>query len=163
LYLGLVAAAGLAQPSLPFDAVASPQPDEVAGLAEHCRHLADSGLLARVAIAVEPSLVGEVIPLLEESFAAGPGVEIDVVPATGLLGSWLVRGLADRGARVVCLVRDLVPDSNFYGNGSSARTVSVHGDVEDGRVVERVLAEYEIDAVFHLAAQTIVEHAQRDP
>ena len=86
-----------------------------------------------------------------------------VTGATGLLGSWLVPALLDGGARVVCLVRDLVPDALLHGSGASARTVSVFGDVRDGALVERVLAEYEIDAVFHLAAQTIVEHAQRDP
>jgi CDP-glucose 4,6-dehydratase len=86
-----------------------------------------------------------------------------VTGATGLLGSWLVPILLARGARVVALVRDVVPDSLFYGNGAAAMCVQVHGDVRDGRLVERVLVEHEVDAVFHLAAQTIVEHALRDP
>jgi CDP-glucose 4,6-dehydratase len=82
---------------------------------------------------------------------------------TGLLGSWLTRGLLDRGARVVLLVRDRVPDALVFSDGSADRCVLVSGDVRDGRTVERVLTEYEVDAVFHLAAQTIVEHALRDP
>jgi CDP-glucose 4,6-dehydratase len=86
-----------------------------------------------------------------------------VTGATGLLGSWLVPELQRRGARVVALVRDLVPDSLFHTGGAAESCVIVLGDVVDGRLVERVLAEHEIDAVFHLAAQTIVEHAQRDP
>jgi CDP-glucose 4,6-dehydratase len=86
-----------------------------------------------------------------------------VTGATGLLGSWLSADLLRRGARVVAVVRDLVPDSLFYANGAAARTIQVSGDICDGALIERVLAEYEIDAVFHLAAQTIVEHAQRDP
>lgn len=86
-----------------------------------------------------------------------------VTGATGLLGSWLVASLQARGARVVALVRDLVPDSLFYTSASGTRAVTVFGDVRDGRLLERVLAEHEVDAVFHLAAQTIVEHAQRDP
>jgi CDP-glucose 4,6-dehydratase len=86
-----------------------------------------------------------------------------VTGATGLLGSWLCADLQRRGARVVAVVRDLVPDSLFYANGAAARAVQVSGDIRDGALIERVLAEYEIDAVFHLAAQTIVEHAQRDP
>ena len=86
-----------------------------------------------------------------------------VTGASGLLGSWLVARLLDEGARVVVLLRDLVPDALLETSGDRRRAISVVGDVCDGALVERVLAEYEIDAVFHLAAQTIVEHAYRNP
>jgi CDP-glucose 4,6-dehydratase len=86
-----------------------------------------------------------------------------VTGATGLLGSWLVPELQRRGARVIVLVRDLVPDALLESSGARARAVTVLGDVRDGRLLERVLVEHEIDAVFHLAAQTIVGHALRDP
>jgi CDP-glucose 4,6-dehydratase len=86
-----------------------------------------------------------------------------VTGATGLLGSWLVASLHARGARVVSLVRDIVPESLLLSSAPKPPTVLAFGDVCDGRLVERILAEYEIDAVFHLAAQTIVEHAHRDP
>jgi CDP-glucose 4,6-dehydratase len=86
-----------------------------------------------------------------------------VTGATGLLGSWLVEELVEQGASVVMLVRDLVPDARVHQSGASARAVTALGDVRDGRLTERLLAEYEIDTVFHLAAQTIVEHAFRDP
>jgi len=39
----------------------------------------------------------------------------------------------------------------------------VRGEVEDYCLLERTLNEYEIDAVFHLAAQTIVTIANRNP
>ena len=39
----------------------------------------------------------------------------------------------------------------------------VNGSVEDYGLMERVLTEYEIEAVFHLAAQAIVEAANRSP
>ena len=86
-----------------------------------------------------------------------------VTGATGLLGSWLSRALLARGARVIVIVRDEVPDAALVTSGDIDRCVRVRGDVEDGRLVERVLVEHEVDAVFHLAAQTIVEHAVRDP
>jgi CDP-glucose 4,6-dehydratase len=86
-----------------------------------------------------------------------------VTGASGLLGSWLVPRLLAEGARVVVLLRDLVPDALLEQSGDRARAITVLGDVADGALVERVLAEYEIDAVFHLAAQTIVEHALRNP
>jgi CDP-glucose 4,6-dehydratase len=86
-----------------------------------------------------------------------------VTGATGLLGSWLSRALLARGARVIVIVRDELPDAAIVTAGDLERCVRVRGDVEDGRLVERVLVEHEVDAVFHLAAQTIVEHAVRDP
>ena len=86
-----------------------------------------------------------------------------VTGATGLLGSWLSRELLARGARVIVIVRDELPDAQLVTSGDLARCVRVRGDVEDGRLLERVLVEHEVDAVFHLAAQTIVEHAVRDP
>jgi CDP-glucose 4,6-dehydratase len=64
---------------------------------------------------------------------------------------------------VVVVLRDLVPDTLFEASGDRARSTVVLGDVADGALIERVLAEYEVDAVFHLAAQTIVEHAWRNP
>jgi CDP-glucose 4,6-dehydratase len=39
----------------------------------------------------------------------------------------------------------------------------VEGDVSDYPLVERILAEYEIETLFHLAAQTIVPIANRAP
>lgn len=43
------------------------------------------------------------------------------------------------------------------------RITVVHGDVENLELVERAINEYEIDTVFHLAAQTIVGTANRSP
>jgi len=86
-----------------------------------------------------------------------------VTGATGLLGGWLTRRLVDDGADVVCLVRDWVPQSELVSGGTMARVRSVRGDVRDQALLERVLGEYEIDTVFHLAAQTIVGVAQRNP
>jgi CDP-glucose 4,6-dehydratase len=86
-----------------------------------------------------------------------------VTGATGLLGSWLVDDLVARGARVMALVRDRVPFSLLYARGLDRRICCVDGVVEDRAVVERTLAEYEIEIVFHLAAQTQVLVANRSP
>lgn len=86
-----------------------------------------------------------------------------VTGATGLLGSWLVRRLVDVGAAVVCLVRDWVPQSELVSSRQVERVKVVRGDVCDQALLERVLGEYEIDTVIHLAAQTIVTIANRNP
>ena len=86
-----------------------------------------------------------------------------VTGATGLVGSWVVRRLLADGADVTCLVRDWVPQSELVRSGAMARVRTVRGDIRDQTLLERVLGEYEIDTVFHLAAQTIVGVAQRNP
>jgi CDP-glucose 4,6-dehydratase len=86
-----------------------------------------------------------------------------VTGASGLVGGWLVRRLLAEEASVVCLVRDWVPSSILLGGTELDRVVIVRGAVEDLAVVERTLGEYEIDTVFHLAAQTIVPIANRNP
>jgi CDP-glucose 4,6-dehydratase len=86
-----------------------------------------------------------------------------VTGGTGLVGSWLVRRLAEAGAEVVCLVRDWVPQSELVRTGTLDKVRVVRGDVRDQDTLERSLGEYEIDTVFHLAAQTIVGIANRNP
>jgi CDP-glucose 4,6-dehydratase len=86
-----------------------------------------------------------------------------VTGCTGFIGSWLVRGLLQAGAEVVGLVRDQVPFSQLVRSGDDRRIRLVSGDVTDYELMERVMAEYEIESVFHLAAQTIVTIANRTP
>lgn len=86
-----------------------------------------------------------------------------VTGATGLLGGWLVRALLAREARVVTIVRDDVPDALVRLNGDLDRVVVVSGDIVDRDTVERALNEFEVTTIFHLAAQTIVGTAARNP
>jgi CDP-glucose 4,6-dehydratase len=86
-----------------------------------------------------------------------------VTGASGLVGGWLVRRLIEAGADVVCLVRDWVPQSELVRTGLIERVRVVRGDVCDQALLERALGEYEIDTVMHLAAQTIVTIANRNP
>ena len=83
--------------------------------------------------------------------------------ATGLLGGWLLKRLVDLKADVVCLVRDWVPTSEAVRIGHLEQVKVVRGDVCDRGLLERILGEYEIVSVFHLAAQTIVSIANRNP
>ena len=86
-----------------------------------------------------------------------------VTGATGLLGGWLVRRLLGLGADVTCLVRDWVPQSELVRTQLIEQVKVACGDIRDGELLERILGEYEIDTVFHLAAQTIVGIANRNP
>jgi len=86
-----------------------------------------------------------------------------VTGATGLLGGWLVSDLVKRGAEVVTLVRDWVPRSRLLSPDLLHAVTVVRGDVRDQSLLERILGEYEIDTVIHLAAQTVVGVANRNP
>src|ERR1700691_3116226 len=86
-----------------------------------------------------------------------------VTGGTGLLGSWLVSQLMDNGANVVCLVRDWVPQSELVRSRRIEQVKTVRGDVCDRELIERALGEYEVEVVFHIAAQAIVGIANRNP
>lgn len=86
-----------------------------------------------------------------------------VTGGTGLVGSWLVQRLVQQGASVVCLVRDWVPKSELVRTGTLEKVNVVRGDVRNQGVLERTMGEYEVDTVIHLAAQTIVGIANRNP
>jgi CDP-glucose 4,6-dehydratase len=86
-----------------------------------------------------------------------------VTGATGLVGGWLVERLLQSRASVVCVVRDRVPHSRLLTDGLAERVNLVTGDIRDQAFLERTLGEYEIDTVLHLAAQTIVGVANRNP
>jgi len=89
------------------------------------------------------------------------GHSVLVTGATGLLGSWLTEALLARGASVTCLIRDSVPRSRLITGGAIERVNVVRAPLEDFQEVLRALNEYEVETVFHLAAQTIVGTASR--
>ena len=91
------------------------------------------------------------------------GRSILVTGAYGLVGGWLVRALRDAGARVTVLRRDELPRSPLLVMGLEPSVTVVHGDICDPGLIERALAEHEVQDVFHLAAQTIVPTANRSP
>jgi CDP-glucose 4,6-dehydratase len=86
-----------------------------------------------------------------------------VTGCTGFLGWRLVEELVSKGARVTGLVRDVVPRAPFFSRGLDREIAVVPGSLEDYELLERAVADYEIDTVFHLAAQAIVPIANRNP
>lgn len=86
-----------------------------------------------------------------------------VTGCTGLLGTHLCELLISRGANVIGLVRDYVPKSRLFTEQLKQKMVIVNGNIENYGLLERAINEYEIDTVFHLAAQTIVSIAIKNP
>ena len=86
-----------------------------------------------------------------------------VTGAYGFIGSALVGGLLQRGVGVTVLRRDSILRSTLLIENLESSVNVVTGDATDSSLVESALADYEIDTVFHLAAQTIVGTAKRSP
>jgi CDP-glucose 4,6-dehydratase len=91
------------------------------------------------------------------------GSTVLVTGAQGFIGSWLAERLLNDGARVVVPRRDFEPESRFRTDGIEARCTVALADIQDYESLVRVLNEHNVDAVFHLAAQTIVGTANRSP
>ena len=91
-----------------------------------------------------------------------------ITGCTGLVGSWLTKFLIEAGANIIGLVRDAVPKSIVWSNSQDFDYVKnkltvVHGSLEEYQVLERAINEYKTEVIFHLAAQTIVGTANRNP
>jgi len=91
------------------------------------------------------------------------GRSVLVTGGHGLLGSWLVRALLQRGAQVVTLKSDQPAPDSLALAGLTQEVSVVHGDIEDAVLIARVLGQYDIESVFHLAAQTLVGVANTNP
>ncbi len=91
------------------------------------------------------------------------GRRVLVTGATGLVGSWLVPALLERGAFVAGLVRDHDPQRELVRSGMIRNIAVVTGALEDFRVVERAVVEHDVDTIIHLGAQAIVGTALASP
>ncbi len=91
------------------------------------------------------------------------GRKVLVTGANGFVGSWVTEALVNSGANVVALIRDTIPGSNLNISETIKKISIVRGSLIDYKLVERTFNEYEIDTVFHLAAQAIVGVANRSP
>ena len=86
-----------------------------------------------------------------------------VTGATGFVGANLAAELVAQGANVVSLQRDEVQPNSLDLLRLRDKLTVINGSVDDLPLMSRVLNEYEIDAVFHLAAQALVGAANRSP
>lgn len=81
-------------------------------------------------------------------------MNILITGASGFVGSALASRLVNEGHTIVSMVRDWT---------RAPRGTIVQGDVVDLDFCRRVVADYTIDTVYHLAAQAVVSTCAEDP
>ena len=86
-----------------------------------------------------------------------------VTGATGMVGSWLTRWLAECGAYTVAFIADTDPQSELVRSGTINNINVVNGRLENYDDIERAINNHEVDSIFHLGAQPIVGAADRAP
>lgn len=88
-----------------------------------------------------------------------------VTGGRGFVGAWLCRALLDRGVAVSSCDRRTPRErpSTLALLGIEADVAEETGSLLDRELLDRVLAEHDVDTVFHLAAETIVGTVREDP
>lgn len=89
--------------------------------------------------------------------------QVLVTGANGFLGSHLTKSLIEKGSEPVVLIYESNPSGLFDRENLSAKTRVIYGDIRNFDSIVRILKEFKIDTVFHLAAQAIVDQAVDDP
>jgi len=90
------------------------------------------------------------------------GRKVFITGGAGFLGPWLAKSLIENGSELTLLLRDEVHKSSLKLLEVSSYNL-IRGDVLDYALVERIINEYGIEVVFHLAAQSIVGIANKSP
>jgi len=83
-----------------------------------------------------------------------------VTGAGGFIGGAVARAIARQQEPVIALVRDRDPSASFYTDGTVDLCIEARGTLADS---ERIIADYQPDRIVHLAAQSQVPQANRDP
>ena len=88
-----------------------------------------------------------------------------VTGGRGFVGAWLCRALSERGVEVVSFDRRAKREkpSTLAMIGVDDVVEERVGDLVDGELIAELIAEREIDSIFHLGAETIVGTVQADP
>jgi nucleoside-diphosphate-sugar epimerase len=86
-----------------------------------------------------------------------------VTGAGGFIGKMLAKALQLAGLRVVGLFRDIPEYFRSHTSEQSSRTIAVFGDIVDSDGLLRVLVNYDVDAVVHLAAHSAVKKCEENP
>ena len=86
-----------------------------------------------------------------------------VTGAMGLVGGHLTEKLVELGANVHVTYRSHNPRSYFYKKNLDSKVISADCDIKNFQRVFDIVSKYEIEHIFHVAAQPIVYTAYSNP
>ncbi|OGD91407.1 hypothetical protein A3D81_01245 [Candidatus Curtissbacteria bacterium RIFCSPHIGHO2_02_FULL_40_17] len=91
------------------------------------------------------------------------GKNVLVTGGTGFIGSHLVKRLINDKANVIVPYQSLNPKSYFLRQRLARYVILVQKDLKNFKRTLDIVTKYEIDFIFHLAAQSIVPTAYYNP
>lgn len=83
-------------------------------------------------------------------------MKVLVTGASGAIGSNLSKALIERGDQVISIEHDIHPIDSASVLGVKDKITWATGDIVSETFVKRVISDYEVDLVYHLAALPIV-------
>lgn len=86
-----------------------------------------------------------------------------ITGGTGFVGSHLTELLVSKGANVFVLWRSIDPKAYFFSKKLNEKSVMVSGDLRDFSRIREILAKYEIEVIYHVGAQPLVQTAYIEP
>ncbi len=89
--------------------------------------------------------------------------KVFITGADGFIGGWIAKTLIEKEANVTVVIRDTKREDSLDLHNIRKKVNIVKGDIVDYPLMQRIMNEYSIQYVFHLAAQPLVEIATRSP
>ena len=86
-----------------------------------------------------------------------------ITGADGFIAGWLAKTLVEKNANVIAVVRDMKRKNALDIHNIRNKVTVVQGDIIDFELMRRIMNEYEIEYIFHLAAQALVQIATNSP
>ena len=91
------------------------------------------------------------------------GKNVFVTGGTGFVGSHLIEELVNQKANVVTTYLELDPLSYFFTQKLNEKVTMTNTDVEDYEKVFDIISKFNIEYIFHLAAQALVDVGYYNP
>src|SRR5579859_6102037 len=88
---------------------------------------------------------------------------IIVTGGTGLIGSHLVEALIKRKANIIVPFIEILPNSKFAIDNLAKKVTMEKIDITEKEKVYRLITSYKPAYIFHLAAETLVTDAYKNP